>query len=358
MRLLRIAATAAREPCGARSRSRTVHRIAVLPALAGLLAFGSMAQAGAASAAVGPAPGAQSQSHIKPAAVGPGLGKPAPDDSLSEAQVCAKVAAKAGFSYNDHISTNNGGSYPVIVVAVSIGLAESTCKPSASYTNPGGCVDRGLWQIDSCAWPNVSNTCAYQVQCNADAAFNISDKGYDWCPWSTYSPNGPSDCGSPGPYTSYLSLAEQAVYGFEFQLKNQADGTCLDADSSSKGNGGKIFQWTCNSSDAYQEWYVEGSLGHLPVLKNAGSGTCLDMDGGKIGNGDPIFQWACNTSDAFQQWWWYGSGDLNTNGNADAGMHVDGTSKTCLDADGSEKGNGDPIFQWTCDQSDGAQQWN
>jgi hypothetical protein len=323
--------------------------MALLAALAGLTA-----QPGVASAATAP-PAAT----VKPASLGPGLGKPVRDDQLSEAYVCAKVAAKAGLSYNNYISTNNGGSYPVIVVAVAIGLAESSCNPDASYTNPGGCVDRGLWQIDSCAWPNVSNDCAYQVQCNADAAFNISDGGYDWCPWSTYSPDGPSDCdAAAGPYTSYLSLAEQAVYGFDFQLENQADGTCLDADSASTGNGGKIFQWTCNSSDAYQEWYVEGSLGHLPVLKNAGSGTCLDLDGGKIGNADPIFQWSCNTSDAFQQWWWYGSGDLNTNGNADAGMHVDGTKTTCLDADGSSKGNGAPIFQWDCNQKDAAQQWN
>lgn len=354
MRLPPNPATRTREAARARSRPHTVRRIMLLPALGGLLTFGLMAQAGSASAAVSP----PAVSHVKPAAIGPGLGKPAPDDSLSEAQVCARVAAKAGLSYNNYIHTNNGGSYPVIVVAVSIGLAESTCNPSASYTNPGGCVDRGLWQIDNCAWPNVSNTCAYQAQCNADAAFNISDKGYDWCAWSTYAPHGPSSCGSPGPYTSYLSLAEQAVYGFKFQLKNQADGTCLDADSSSKGNGGKIFQWACNASDSYQEWYVEGSLGHLPELKNAGTGTCLDLDGAKIGNADPVFQWSCNTGDHFQQWWWYGSGDLNTNGNADAGLHVAGTSKTCLDADGTAKGNGAPIFQWACNQKDASQQWN
>jgi Lysozyme like domain/Ricin-type beta-trefoil lectin domain len=333
------------------TRPRRALRLALLlPTVTGLLIAGATAQA-----ATAPPP---ATAHGKPASLGPGLGKPAPDDTLSEAQVCAKVAAKAGFSYSNDISTNNGGSYPVIVVAVSIGLAESTCNPSASYTNPGGCVDRGMWQIDNCAWPNVSNDCAYQVQCNANAAFNISSKGYDWCDWSTYSPNGPSDCGSPGPYTSYLSLAEQAIYGFDFQLENQSDGTCLDADSSSKGNGGKIFQWTCNSSDAYQQWYVEGSLGHNPVLKNAGTGTCLDLDAGEVGNADPVFQWSCNTGDSYQQWWWYGSGELNTNGNADAGMHVDGESKTCLDADGSSKGNGAPIFQWACSQSDGFQQWN
>jgi hypothetical protein len=355
MRSRRNRAVPAGEPHAKRLAARAARRFILLPALSVLLVVaGVLAQSGAANAsAVPPTAG-----HMKPAAVGPGLGRPAPADTVSEAYVCAKVAAKAGISYTNYIHANNGGSYPEIVVAVAIGLAESSCNPSASYTNPGGCVDRGLWQIDSCAWPNVSNTCAYQAQCNADAAFSISDHGSDWCPWSTYSPNGPSDCGTPGPYTGYLSLAEQSVYGFDFQLENRGDGTCLDADSASKANGAKIFQWACNSSDAYQQWYVDGSLGHNPVLKNKGTGTCLDLDGGKIGNDDPVFQWACNTGDAFQRWWWYGSGDLNTNGNADAGMHVDGTSKTCLDADGAAKGNGAPIFQYSCNQSDSFQQWN
>jgi hypothetical protein len=243
-------------------------------------------------------------------------------------------------------------------VAVAVGLAESSCNPSAVYTNPNGCRDRGLWQIDNCAWPNVSDACAFQAQCNADAAFNISGHGYDWCPWSTYAPNGPSSCGSPGPYVNYLGLADQAITsGFTFQLQSHGDGTCLDADSTNVGNGGKIFQWACNASDRYQQWQVIDLYGQLPLLKNLGTGTCLDADGTSKGNGAPIFQWGCNTSDSHQQWWFYGSGQLNTNGNADAGVHSQGNG-TCLDADGTSKGNGAPIFQWACNQNDTYQQWN
>ena len=356
MRSCRSRALPAGEPPSKRPAARAASRFTLLSAISMLLvAAGLLAQSGTASASAGPSPAA---GHVKPASLGPGLGRPAPDDTLSEAYVCAKVAAKAGLSYTTRVHANNGHSYPAIVVAVAIGLAESSCNPSASYTNPDGCVDRGLWQIDSCAWPNVSNTCAYQVQCNADAAFNISAKGTDWCPWSAYSPNGPSDCGTPGPYTSYLGLAERSVYGFEFQVGNRGDGTCLAADSSAKAHGTKVFQWTCHASYPSQQWYVEGSLGRNPVLKNARTGTCLKLDGGKIGNADPVFLRACNTGDAFQRWWWRGSGDLNTNGNADAGLHVDGTSKTCLEADSSSKRDGAPVYQWACDQSIVYQQWN
>ena len=354
MRSCRNRATPAAGPCPRRLTVRAARRFILLPALSVLLAAGGLlAQSGAASASAGPAPAA---GHLRPASLGPGLGRPARDDTVSEAYVCAKVAAKAGLSYTTRVHANNGGSYPEIVLAVAIALAESSCSPGATYTNPDGCVDRGLWQIDSCAWPNVSNACAYQIQCNADAARNISAKGTDWCPWSTYSPNGPGDCGTPGPYTSYLALAEQSVYGFDFQLQDHGAGTCLAADSSAQARGRKVLQWSCHQSYSSQQWYVEGSFGHNPVLKNAHTGTCLKLDGGNIGNAGPVFLRACNTGDAFQRWWWRGSGDLNTNGNADAGMHVDGTSKTCLDAEG--RGDGAGIYQWTCNQSATFQQWN
>src|SRR5579859_2585772 len=291
--------------------------LVVLSALAGVVAAGNaVALASVRTAVSHPVPSA-----MRPASIGRGLGRPAAQ-SLAQAQVCAKVAAKAGFSFNNYIRTNDGSSHPVIVMAVAIGLAESGCSPTAQGANgptsgcPNGSVDRGLWQINNCYHSEVSDACAYQVQCNADAAFNISSNGYDWTPWSTY---------NNGNYTAELGLAEQAVYGYTFQLENHGDGTCLDADGTSKGNGAPIFQWTCNSSDKFQQWQVVGSVGRLPILRNVGTGTCLAADAAKIGNGAPIFQWSCNTGDKFQQWWFYGSGQYNTNGNADAGMHNQGT---------------------------------
>lgn len=354
MRSSRNQALPASRPGAKWLAARAAGRFTLLSAISMLLVLaGLLSGSGAASASGGPPP---ASGHLRPASLGPGLGRPASADSVSEAYVCAKVAAKAGFSYTTRVHANNGRTYPQIVVAVAIGLAESSCNPGASYTNPDGCVDRGLWQIDSCAWPNVSNACAYQVQCNAAAAWNISRKGTNWCPWATYSPNGPGDCGRAGPYTSYLGLAEQSVHGFAFMVEDRGAGTCLAADSSAKAHGRVVYQWSCHQSYSSQQWYVEGSLGHNPVLKNANTHTCLEMDGGKIGNGGPVFLRSCNTGDVFQRWWWRGSGALNLNGKADAGLHVDGTRRTCLDAQGS--GNGGRIYQWTCHQSHPYQQWN
>jgi hypothetical protein len=37
-------------------------------------------------------------------------------------------------------------------------------------------------------------------------------------------------------------------------LYNWGDHTCLGNDSTDVGDGGKIFQWTCNSNDGWQLW--------------------------------------------------------------------------------------------------------
>jgi hypothetical protein len=284
-----------------------------------------------------------------PASVNPGTGT-APDAIAATAiSVCAKVADKAGFSFADMVSTSQG---PVrqIVLAIAVAMAESSCNPSAVYTNPNGCRDRGLWQIDSCAHPNVSDACAFQIQCNANAAWLISNKGTYWAPWATY---------QNGAWTNYLSAARGAISGFVFMLENRGAGTCLDARASDVRNGGAIIQWACNSSDSYQQWrVVVGADGYNPVLQNVGAGTCLDAKASDVGNGGAIIQWACNaTGDAYQRWRVRGSGQLNTNGNANAGLENVG-SNTCLDAKASDVRNGGAIIQWTCNSSDQYQWWN
>lgn len=285
-----------------------------------------------------------------PASVGAGAatsGELAPAVSAA-AVTCAKVAAKAGFSYTSNVSTS-AGNVRQIVVAVAVALAESSCNPSATGQNSGS-VDRGLWQINSYYHSEVSDACAYQAQCNADAAWNISNHGSSWSPWSTY---------NSGVWTNYLDTARSAITGFSFQLKNRGAGTCLDAISSNTGNGGRIAQWPCDSSDSYQQWrVVVGANNYNPVLQNVGTGTCLDAISSDVRNGGKIAQWTCNTTgDPYQRWWFRGSGQLNTNGNANAGV-VNAGAGTCLDADASNVGQNGTVFQWACSGSDLYQLWN
>jgi hypothetical protein len=130
------------------------------------------------------------------------LAIPAPAKAASDASanaavdLCATVASRAGFSGER------------LVTAVAVGMAESSCRPGAQNANgptkgcPNGSVDRGLWQINSCWHPSVSNSCAYDAQCNANAAYRISAKGANFTPWVAY---------TNGSYRNHLDAARAAV---------------------------------------------------------------------------------------------------------------------------------------------------
>ena len=116
--------------------------------------------------------------------------------SAAAADLCAKVASRAGFSGDR------------LVTAVAVGMGESACRPDAVNSNgptkgcPNGSVDRGLWQINSCWHPSVSKSCAYDAQCNANAAYRISAKGSNFKPWVAY---------TNGSYRNYVNAARAAV---------------------------------------------------------------------------------------------------------------------------------------------------
>jgi Lysozyme like domain/Repeat of unknown function (DUF346) len=170
-----------------------VFRILAVILLAALLTGGLP---GAATA--GPArPTTPGQAQAPTSLDGPASTAVAPAAVAADAaDLCAEVGSQAGFSGDR------------LVTAVAVALAESGCNPSARGVNPptsgcpNGSVDRGLWQINNCYHAEVSDACAYDAQCNANAAYRISSGGTNWTPWSTY---------NSGAYLSYLAQAQAAV---------------------------------------------------------------------------------------------------------------------------------------------------
>jgi hypothetical protein len=272
------------------------------------------------------------------------VGKAKPDGgvgTVAQAEECAPLAAKAGFSFNNYYDTPDG-EYPQIVVAIAVALAESNCTDAAP--NADGAT--GIWQIIAADHPPVTTACLEEDQCNADDAKIVSDSGSDWAPWA-----------GDG-YEVNLGVAEEGLYsgGAVTTLENRGDGTCLGADSAEIYNGGKVFQWACNSSNAYEQWEIVDVIGDVPVLENVATGLCLGADSAEVYNGGLVFQWACDNSNVYEQWWFYGSDNISSD-NADAGIHNIGTA-LCLAGDGSASGNGQPLFQWSCDQSNVYEEWN
>jgi hypothetical protein len=92
--------------------------------------------------------------------------------------------------------------------AVAVGLAESGGNPHARHRNPptpgcpGGSVDRGGWQLNSCYHPEVGDACADDLGCAAHAAYRISQAGSDWTPWTTY---------TSGAYLAQLTTGDHAI---------------------------------------------------------------------------------------------------------------------------------------------------
>jgi hypothetical protein len=120
--------------------------------------------------------------------------------SLSDVQL-AGVAYGAGF---------RGGA---LATAVAVSLAESGGRVRARCYNTGhGCrsapfagqrsVDRGLWQINDRAHPDVSMAVADSPSGAARAAWQISGHGRNWRPWSSF---------NSGSYARFLPRARAAV---------------------------------------------------------------------------------------------------------------------------------------------------
>ena len=143
-----------------KTTGRALATLGLLTAATGLLVPAAAAQAATPTVPGVPA----SVGAAAPQALGP----------TWNPNLCAQVGLNAGW---------RGGA---LQTAIAIGLAESGCEPGATGHNPGGSRDRGLWQINSRWHPNVTDACAYDAQCNANYAFQLSRNGTKWSDWATF----------------------------------------------------------------------------------------------------------------------------------------------------------------------------
>jgi hypothetical protein len=70
--------------------------------------------------------------------------------------------------------------------ALAVVFAESGGNCSARHKNHNGSIDRGLFQINDRAHPDVKDSCAYDCLCNAKEGYRISDRGTSWHAWATW----------------------------------------------------------------------------------------------------------------------------------------------------------------------------
>ncbi len=109
-----------------------------------------------------------------------------------------------------------------LVTVIAIARAESGLNPNAQNTNTDGSLDRGILQFNSRWHPEVTDSCAYNVNCAFQAAYRVSNQGRDFSPWATYTNKQ---------YAQYLSntgaLTGVTIPDSLMQIQNQAQGNAL-----------------------------------------------------------------------------------------------------------------------------------
>ncbi|MGW2369734.1 transglycosylase SLT domain-containing protein, partial [Streptomyces sp. NPDC001667] len=180
--------------------------------------------------------------------------------------LCAQVGYNAGFRGE------------ALELAVAVALAESSCNPSAHNTsgNSPASTDRGLWQINDYWHKEVDDACAYAPQCNADAAFRISNGGRSWDQWSTYNEGAHlrhmgearaavARLGNPG--TGPAPLVYPAKSGRVVSARS-ADGRL---EVYAAGADGVQHAWQTQVNGAWSEWEKVGGPGNaqLAIAPNA-----------------------------------------------------------------------------------------
>jgi hypothetical protein len=289
----------------------------VVAGAAGLVLASGVAAAGSSQ----PTPPTPPAAAVRPASLAPygTAGWLARAQALQAAQTCATYAAAAGWANNGQYGGN-------LVIAVAVCVAESGGQPTIYYCDgtgtvayyppvrcPTGSYDRGLWQINSKYHPEVTDSCAFRAQCNADAAYRISDQGTDFAPWAVYD----TDL-----YAQYLAVAQAAVSSLTAGVMSAAVfGVC--AVPTQQATGAAVAVGTCGRRVAAQQWTVTGGTvrdGNLCLAAgSAGSA-------GSGGSQPAVFLSACGGG-ADQTWTAYGQGQLK---NAGTGKCLDdpGASRT------------------------------
>jgi hypothetical protein len=123
-----------------------------------------------------------------------------------------------------------------------------------------------------------------------------------------------------------------------FELKNKANGQCLDVTAASTADSAKLQTYSCNATAA--QTFTLADLGNYNMeLRALNSGKCVDVAGSSTTDGALIQQYTCNASNA-QIWkmrvinW----GTLEVELSA-------ANSNKCLDVD---SGIGPKVQQWYC----------
>lgn len=130
---------------------------------------------------------------------------------------------------------------------------------------------------------------------------------------------------------------------------NRNSGKCLEVENSSRANGARVQQWSCNGQ-AGSQWYTKPAGGRYKYIVNRNSGKCLEIENSSRSNGARAQQWDCN-GQAGAKWI---IGDYI--GTWDA-RKIYNSSGKYLEIENSSQSNGARAQQWA-DGMQAGMMWN
>jgi hypothetical protein len=147
-----------------------------------------------------------------------------------------------------------------LINVVSIAMAESGLDPNAqNCNNPGGSCDRGILQFNSYWHPELSDSCAYDVNCAFQQAYRVSNSGTSFSSWTTFTSNA---------YSKFASQVQSALGNS--QQQQQSPGA-----SASTGSTGNPITDLFNSDQFHQMGLL--AIGGVVIL----IGMVIAFRGGK-----------------------------------------------------------------------------
>lgn len=172
---------------------------------------------------------------------------------MSPAATASRLSASDIYGY----ARGAGFSPAQAVTATAIALAESGGRPTA-HADTSIEDSRGLWQINVRAHPQFAGWNLYDPATNARAAYQVSNGGQNFVPWSTYGTSAQYGTGHTDSYAQFLGTANAAAGGQVLGGQVQTSGS----DASSGGGSTAVgFGWNpLNWGDDLAHVAIMGTL--------------------------------------------------------------------------------------------------
>ena len=192
------------------------------------------------------------------------------------------------YSRQERLAAIQKAGFPQPLTALSVSLAEfgenrdinAQSQSESRYANGQQEQSFGPWQIHLPAHPDITRSCAMELNCSTAAAFKISNGGTNFNPWSAY---------TSGAHLPFLSELQTSIKGIDVPAPDPGN-----TGPSSGGSSGPTECRPFNEID-FARIFASNARGFGPADMARDLGVTLDCLKTRIGGGITNSDRAVNT---------------------------------------------------------------